>query len=221
MTVVRSATAFHHAHSGVRPDTHLRRCVDVAISLTLLTLLLPVLLLLACAVRIDSPGPAVYRQQRVGRGGQPFTIWKFRTMVADADRVGPAVDGTDDPRITALGRRLRAARLDELPQLVNLLRGDMTLVGPRPEVARFLPCYTARERELLRVRPGVIGPGALLFAAEQADELCAAADPDAYYAAHHLHPKLALDLAYLTDRRLRTDLRLVLRAAGVVGAQAH
>ena len=221
MAAVWSATALGRLHSAVHPDTLLRRCVDLLVASLLLAALLPVMLLIALLVLRDSPGPAVYRQQRVGRDGRLFAIWKFRTMVADADRIGPAVAGCGDPRVTPVGRRLRSCRLDELPQLVNLLRGEMTLIGPRPEVPRFLPHYTARERELLRVRPGVLGPGALLFAAQQCDELCGADDPDAYYVQHHLHPKLALDLAYLADRRLRTDVELVLRAALVVIGNGH
>lgn len=203
----------------IRPDTRLRRSVDIVVALVLLTVLSPLLLLTALVVALTSRGPAIYRQRRVGRYERPFTIWKLRTMVVDADRQGPAVGGNSDPRITAAGHWLRETRLDELPQLVNLLRGDMTLIGSRPEVERFLPFYTAREREVLRTRPGVLGPGAL-YGAGCTDELCAVSDPDAWYAAHQLHPKLALDLAYLEDRRLRTDLGLLVRTAGVVLGRA-
>ncbi|MEY9874749.1 lipopolysaccharide/colanic/teichoic acid biosynthesis glycosyltransferase [Streptacidiphilus sp. MAP12-33] len=219
--VLQSAAARAHARTvaEIRPDTRLRRCVDVTAAAVLLVFLLPLLLLVALVVELTSEGPALYRQQRVGRFGEPFTIWKLRTMVVDADRGGPAVGGSTDPRITAVGHWLRETRLDELPQLVNLLRGDMTLIGSRPEVQRFLPCYTPREREILNTRPGVLGPGAL-YGADRTDELCRAADPDAWYAAHQLHPKLALDLAYLADRRLRTDLGLLLRTAAVVLGRA-
>lgn len=197
-------------------DSVLRRCVDLLVAVVLLIVLAPLLLAIGMAVRLSSPGPAVYRQPRVGRSGRVFTIWKFRTMVANADRTGPAVSGRTDARITPVGRLLRASRLDELPQLVNLLRGDITLVGPRPEVERYVSYYTGVERTLLSVRPGILGPGALLFAQQQCDELDTTADPDAYYVVHHLHPKLALDLAYLVDRRLVSDLRLVARAALVI-----
>lgn len=190
-------------------DSWLRRCVDVFVAAIALILLSPILLFIGIAIRLTSPGPAIYRQRRVGRARTVFTIWKFRTMVAGADRSGPSVSGKADPRITAVGRLLRGSRLDELPQLVNLLRGDLTLIGPRPEVETFVPYYTRAEQRLLSVRPGVLGPGALLFAHEQSDELDTAADPDAFYVANHLHPKLALDLGYLCDRRLASDLRLV------------
>ncbi|HJP79273.1 MAG TPA: sugar transferase [Pseudonocardiaceae bacterium] len=190
-------------------DSRLRRCVDVLVAAVSLILLSPVLMLIGIAIRLTSPGPAIYRQRRVGRARTVFTIWKFRTMAVDADRNGPSVSGKADPRITAIGKLLRGTRLDELPQLVNLLRGDLTLIGPRPEVEYFVPYYTMAEQRLLSVRPGVLGPGALLFAHEQSDELDTAPDPDEYYIEHHLHPKLALDLGYLGDRRLTSDLRLV------------
>lgn len=202
-------------------DSPVRRCVDIAVAVILMILGAPFLVLIGLAIRLSSRGPAVYRQRRVGQSGTVFTIWKFRTMVADADRTGPSVSGRADPRITPIGRLLRGSRLDELPQLVNLLRGDITLIGPRPEVERFVPYYTALELRLLSVRPGLLGPGALLFARQQCDELDTVGDPDAYYVAHHLHPKLALDLGYLIDRRLASDLRLVARALLVALGAGH
>jgi lipopolysaccharide/colanic/teichoic acid biosynthesis glycosyltransferase len=190
-------------------DSRLRRCVDFVVAAVMLIVLSPILIFIGIAIRLTSSGPAIYRQRRVGRARTVFIIWKFRTMSVDADRNGPSVGGKADPRITAIGGLLRGSRLDELPQLVNLLRGDLTLIGPRPEVESFVPYYTTAEQRLLSVRPGVLGPGALLFAHDQSDELDTASDPDAYYVAHHLHPKLALDLGYLCDRRLASDLRLV------------
>jgi lipopolysaccharide/colanic/teichoic acid biosynthesis glycosyltransferase len=180
-----------------------------------LVLASPVLLVLALLVRRSSRGPAIFRQVRVGRGGEPFTIYKFRTML-EAGPQAPQVSGRADPRITPLGRWMREHRLDELPQLVNVLRGDLTFVGPRPEVPEFVTCYTPDELRLLEVRPGVLGPGAILFAEEQAEELDEAEDPSTYYVEHQLHPKLALDLDYLRRRSLRQDLGLVARTIGVV-----
>lgn len=205
----------------VVPDSSLRRCVDVVVAVTLLIGLSPLLLLIGLAIRLTSRGPAVYRQRRVGRAGTVFIMWKFRTMVANADRAGPSVSGRADPRITTIGNLLRGTRLDELPQLVNLLRGDLTLIGPRPEVESFVRYYTAKEQRLLSVRPGILGPGALLFAQQQCDDLDTVGDPDAYYVAHHLHPKLALDLRYLGDRRLVSDLRLVAGALLVAAGTRH
>ncbi len=201
---------------GRLADSPLRRTVDVTVALLALVLLSPVLLLLGVLVRLSSPGPAVFKQERVGRDGRPFTIWKFRTMVVTPTGFGPQVSGVTDPRITGLGRWLREHRLDELPQLVNLVRGDLTLIGPRPEIPEFVDHYTPEERLLLRVRPGVLGPGALLFAASQAAELDAVPDPHAHYVQHQLHQKLALDLEYLRDRTVRRDLGLIARTLGVV-----
>lgn len=196
-------------------DTPMRRAVDVGVAVVGLVAALPLLVVLGVAIRLTSRGPAIFRQMRVGRGEQPFRIWKLRTMTVDAERSGALVSGTADPRITRIGRWLRGNRLDELPQLVNLLRGELTLVGPRPEVPRFITHYRPDERGLLRVRPGIIGPGALLFAESQAGELDAVDDPDRFYVEHHLHPRLTLDLDYLADRTLRRDLLLIGRALGV------
>jgi lipopolysaccharide/colanic/teichoic acid biosynthesis glycosyltransferase len=196
-------------------DTAVRRFVDVVVAFVALVMASPLLLLLALLVRRSSRGPAIFRQVRVGRGGKPFTIYKFRTMV-EAPSQSPQVSGRADPRITPLGRWMREHRLDELPQLVNVLRGDLTFIGPRPEVPEFVASYTREELRLLAVRPGVLGPGAILFAEEQAEELDRADDPAAYYVRHQLHPKLALDLEYLRTRSLRQDLSLVARTVGVV-----
>lgn len=200
--------------SELHGDTRLRRVVDIAVALVLLPALLVPMALLAVLVRSTSRGPAVYRQWRVGRALRPFTILKFRSMAVGADLSGPAVSGDADPRVTAVGRWLRRTRLDELPQLVNLLRGDMTLVGPRPEVERFLPYYTPDELRLLDVRPGIIGPGAL-YVARRGRELDCAGRAEERYVALQLHTKLALDLAHLRDRRVGSDLRLVAAAVSV------
>lgn len=200
----------------VLPDSPARRAVDVVAALAGLLLCAPLLAGISLAVRLSSRGPVIYRQERVGRDGIPFRICKFRTMVADADRSGPLVSGEADPRVTRVGRWLRRSRLDELPQLLNLLRGEVTLVGPRPEVARYVAHYTPAERELLRVRPGIVGPGALLFAQGQAAELDGQDDPEMYYLQRQMHPRLVLDLDYIAHRGLRRDLTLLTRAGGVV-----
>jgi len=199
------------AEPGLHGDTPLRRAVDVAVALVLLPALLVPMALLAVLVRCTSRGPALYRQWRAGRRLRPFTILKFRSMSVGADRSGPAVSGDADPRVTRVGRWLRRTHLDELPQLVNLLRGEMTLIGPRPEVERFLPYYTRDELEMLDIRPGIIGPGAL-YAAQRGSDLDDTNRAEERYVELQLHAKLSLDLAYLRDRRLVTDLRLVAQA---------
>jgi lipopolysaccharide/colanic/teichoic acid biosynthesis glycosyltransferase len=210
------------AAEAVQPDTGLRRCVDLVVAGVGLILCGPVIAVIGVLVRLTGPGPVLFRQERVGRDGRLFRIWKFRTMTVDAPSRGAAVSGRTDPRVTPVGRYLRPARLDELPQLVNVLRGDMTLIGPRPEVPRFVAHYTADEWATLLVRPGLIGPGGLLFAAEQAAELDQVEHPDLYYVRHHLHPKLAADLAYLRDRRPARDLQVAFAAAAaVLGRPPH
>jgi lipopolysaccharide/colanic/teichoic acid biosynthesis glycosyltransferase len=205
----------------LRGDSGPRRALDVVAAAAGLAVLAPLLVVLAIAVRLESRGPALYRQARVGRDGQPFQILKFRTMRIGADRAGALVSGDSDPRVTRLGRRLRATRLDELPQLVNLLRGELTLIGPRAEVSRFVVHYTHDERRLLGVRPGIIGPGAVLFAESQAGQLDGLADPEAYYVAHHLHPRLDLDLDYLAHRSLLRDVALLVAAARVMSGRTR
>lgn len=200
----------------VRADAALRRIVDVAVAVAVLLVLWPVLVAVGVAIRATSPGPALYRQERVGRGGRPFRVLKFRTMVDDADRTGALVSGSHDPRVTRVGAPLRATRLDELPQVLNMLRGDMTLIGPRPEVPRYVASYRPDERAVLDVRPGLTGAGQVCFATEHADALDAVSDPEEHYLTHQLHPKLALDLDYLRHRSLRRDLGILLRTLVIV-----
>ncbi len=198
------------AGAGGYRDTVMRRLVDVVVAALALVLLSLPLLLVALVVRLDSPGPAIFRQVRVGRGGRDFEILKFRSMRADRQAPGPQVSGRGDPRVTRIGRFLRASKLDELPQLVNVLRGEMTLIGPRAEVREYVEHYTPAERELLEVRPGLTGAGQLLFATEQAGELDAAEDTELFYLERQLHPKLALDLEYVRRRGIGADLILIL-----------
>jgi lipopolysaccharide/colanic/teichoic acid biosynthesis glycosyltransferase len=199
------------AQVTIRPDGVLRRVTDVIVAVLVLLTLAPVLIAIALAIRLTSPGPALYIQERIGRGGRPFRMLKFRSMVIGADRGRALVTGKSDPRITRVGAVLRATSADELPQLLNVLRGHMTLIGPRPEVARFVARYSPAERALLQVRPGLTGPGQLYFTAKQAGDLDGVADPDEHYVRHQLHPKLALDLDYLVHRSVREDLAVVLR----------
>jgi lipopolysaccharide/colanic/teichoic acid biosynthesis glycosyltransferase len=194
----------------VRPDTPVRRAFDVVVAAVSLTLLAPVLGLVALAVLVDSGRPLLYRQERVGRAGRPIRIIKFRTMLVGADRSGALVSAQADPRITRIGGVLRSTKLDELPQLINVLRGDLTLIGPRAEVSRYVAVYTTEELATLAVRPGLTGAGALMFI-RQAAELDSAVDPEARYVDSCLHDKLAADLDYLRHRSLWQDLRTVAR----------
>jgi len=176
-----------------------------------LLLLSPLLLAIAAAIKLDSHGPVFFRQQRVGRRGVPFRIHKFRTMVADAPQRGPALTVGDDLRITRLGRWLRRTRLDELPQLLDVLAGSMSLVGPRPELPRYVAHYPAALRErVLSVRPGITDPSSLLHLHE-AEQLARAADPEREYIEVILPRKLQCAADYAAQASLRSDLGVLLR----------
>ena len=180
-----------------------------------LVLLSPVLLAIALAVTLDSPGGVFYRHERVGRGGRPFRMLKFRTMVADADRRGGPLTVGGDARITRVGAWLRASKLDELPQLVNVVRGDMALVGPRPEVARYVQHFTPAQRRVLDVRPGITDPASIAYRHES-EELARHDDPERAYLEIVLPRKLELNLAYLERRTFWSDLRLLFATLAAV-----
>ena len=172
-----------------------------------LLLLLPLLLGVAAWVKLDSPGPALFRQTRVGRFGIPFTIHKFRTMRVEP---GAAITVGADPRITRAGAWLRATKFDELPQLWDVLRGAMSLVGPRPELPRYVESYPADLRQrVLAVRPGITDPASLAFSNE-AELLAAAADPEREYREVVLPSKIRLSAVYAGQASLSSDLRLII-----------
>lgn len=194
----------------------LKRGFDLAASALALLLLAPMLLLIALVIRLDSPGPVFFRQERVGRFGRLFRIHKFRTMVADAPQRGPALTVGADPRITRSGAWLRRTRLDELPQLIDVLRGDMSLVGPRPEVPRYVQHYPPALRErALAVRPGITDPSSLEHL-DEADLLARAADPEREYVDHILPRKLQAAADYADRASLWTDLQVIVRTLRVL-----
>jgi lipopolysaccharide/colanic/teichoic acid biosynthesis glycosyltransferase len=200
-------------------DAALRRLLDAAVAGALLLALSPLLAILLVLVRATSPGPALFRQTRIGRDGRPFALLKLRTMRAEAVFTGPAITTGADPRITPLGAWLRRVKLDELPQLWNVLRGDMSLVGPRPEVPHYVARYTAAQRAVLQVRPGLTDPASLAWANEAAT-LATFADPHRAYVEVVLPRKLALSLAYLERRTVWSDLAIVTRTAAHVARTA-
>jgi len=158
-----------------------RRLVDILAAGILTVVLSPVLLVAAVAIRIDSKGPALFRQIRVGKNGAPFTIYKFRTMRVETGGQPVRLGGRRDDRVTRIGAFLRDSKIDELPQLFNVLKGDMTLIGPRAETPNFVEHYDQRQRGVLAVKPGLTGPGQIHYTTTQAAELEAADDPNRYY----------------------------------------
>lgn len=191
-----------------------KRLFDLVGAAVALLLLSPLLLAAALAVKLDSPGPVFFRQQRVGRGGVPFRIHKFRTMREGAP--GLQITVGDDPRITRVGRWLRRTRIDELPQFIDVLQGTMSLVGPRPEVPRYVEFYPPELRErVLSVRPGITDPVSLAYA-DESELLARAADPEREYVEVLLPRKLQAAAAYAERATLWTDLGVLLRSVGVL-----
>lgn len=191
----------------------IKRLFDIVCAALGLLLLLPVMLSIATWVRLDSPGPALFRQTRIGRFGRPFTIHKFRTMRVEP---GAAITVGADRRITKAGAWLRASKLDELPQLWDVLRGAMSLVGPRPELPHYVALYPADLRDqVLAVRPGITDPASLAFSHE-AELLAAASDPEREYREVILPAKLRLSADYAAVAGLATDLQLILATLGRV-----
>ncbi len=186
-----------------------KRAFDVLVSAVALIVLSPLLILLAGAVRLTSRGTALYRARRVGRNGQSFELFKFRSMVADADKHGPGITTRADARITPLGRVLRRSKLDELPQLLNVLRGEMSFVGPRPEDPRYVALYTPEQRRILSVRPGITSLASLEYRHEE--ELLVGDQWEQQYIHTIMPAKLAIDLRYADHASLLQDLSIITR----------
>jgi len=187
----------------------LKRIFDLLASALGLIILSPIFALIALLIRLTSPGPVFYRARRVGQGGREFTLYKFRSMVADADRRGPGITAAGDPRVTSIGRVLRRTKLDELPQLWNVLRGDMSLVGPRPEDPRYVALYTPEQRRVLDVRPGITSLASIEYRNEEA--VLHGPDWEQHYIHEVMPAKLAIDLRYVQRATLFTDLLIILR----------
>jgi lipopolysaccharide/colanic/teichoic acid biosynthesis glycosyltransferase len=182
-----------------------KRLFDVVFAAAGLLLIAPLLLVVPILIRLDSSGPVIFRQTRIGRAFRPFQIFKFRTMTAAP---GGRLTRAGDPRITRVGRWLRAAKIDELPQLFNVLRGDMSLVGPRPEVPEYVEIFRDLFAPVLRVRPGITDPASLRYRNESA-LLAAVSDPELEYRQRILPDKLRLSTEYAEHSTLRTDIALI------------
>jgi lipopolysaccharide/colanic/teichoic acid biosynthesis glycosyltransferase len=187
-----------------------KRLYDIAFSGVGLLLLSPLLVFLAVLVKLSDSGPIFYRQERVGLGGRRFRIWKFRSMVVNADRLGIAVTRDGDPRITRVGRLLRKTKLDELPQLWNVFTGDMSLVGPRPEVPRYVEHYNLEQQQILQLKPGITDLATLRFRNEE-ELLKAAEDTERFYIEFCIPRKIELNLEYARQAGLWADTLIILR----------
>jgi lipopolysaccharide/colanic/teichoic acid biosynthesis glycosyltransferase len=191
-----------------------KRALDLTIATIGLIVSAPCLAVIALLVRISSPGPVVFRQERVGRYGRPFKIHKFRTLRVEV--AGPLLTASGDRRVTGVGAALRRTKLDELPQLWDVLRGEMSLVGPRPEIPTYAALWPAAERAaILSVRPGITDPVSILFRNEAA-ELALAADPDQHYRTALLPRKAQLYAEYVQTRSVAGDVAILLRTLQVL-----
>ncbi|MBI3448537.1 MAG: sugar transferase [Acidobacteria bacterium] len=194
----------------------MQRLIDIAASGILLLVLSPLLLVVALLIRFESSGGAFFRQERVGLHGALFTMFKFRTMRPPREGEGVRLATAGDDRITSLGRFLRSSKIDELPQLINVLRGEMTMIGPRAETPNFIPYFTQEQREVLGVKPGLTGPGQIHYTVHQAGRIPEGADANTIYIEEILPEKLAIDLEYVRHRSWRRDLSILGRTLLVV-----
>jgi lipopolysaccharide/colanic/teichoic acid biosynthesis glycosyltransferase len=186
------------------------RVFDTVFASLGLLCLAPLLLLVALLIKPDSPGPVFFRQERIGRGFRPFCIFKFRTMVRDAPRQGGPITFGADPRVTTVGRVLRKTKIDELPQLINVLRGQMSFVGPRPEVRRYVELFREDYEDILRVLPGITDLASLKYRHE-AEMLGRCENPEETYARQILPEKIKLAKEYVRQASLCFDIALILK----------
>ncbi len=188
----------------------MKRLFDFSVSLIAVLILFPLFLLIALLIRIDSTGPVLFLQERVGKNKQPFLIYKFRTMYPDAAKKGLLTVGGRDPRITRFGYFIRKYKLDELPQLFNVLSGKMSLVGPRPEVSKYVALYNQEQLKVLQVKPGITDFASIEFVHEN-ELLGKASDPEATYIHEIMPAKLQLNIKYIEEQDFLTDLKIIFR----------
>ena len=186
----------------------LKRLFDLILSAAGILLLSPFFVITAVLIKLDSKGPVFYRGVRVGKNGKPFRIYKFRTMVADVDRIGGSSTPEDDPRITRIGGLLRKFKLDELPQLLNVLEGDMSFVGPRPEVSFYVNMFKEEEKVILNVKPGITD-WASLWNSNEGAVLAGSSDPEKIYMEKIRPEKIKLQLKYIKEQSFSVDLKII------------
>lgn len=192
-----------------------KRIFDLFFALIGLVILAPLFLVISIWIKLDSPGPVFFRQTRIGQFGEEFKIYKFRTMVINAEKLGKLITVGEDNRITRSGKFLRKFKLDELPQLINILKGDMSFVGYRPEVRRYVDLYTTEQREVFKIRPGVTDLASIEFRNES-DLLAMAEEPEELYIRGIMPRKLELSRQYLEKKSLSLDIFIILKTLLVV-----
>ncbi|MGL4731410.1 MAG: sugar transferase [Clostridium sp.] len=192
-----------------------KRIFDIGASFLGLVILSPILLLIAIFIKIDSKGPIFFKQQRVGKNKKVFEIYKFRTMVTDAEKIGKQITVGNDSRITNVGKFIRKCKLDELPQLLNVLRGEMSLVGPRPEVPRYVELYDEYQEQILLVKPGITDYASIEFRNEN-DILGKSISPEETYIKDIMPNKIELNVKYIKNISLIEDFKLILKTIKVI-----
>ncbi len=192
-----------------------KRSFDIIMALVGLILLLPFFLLIALAIVVDSKGGVFYKQERIGKGRKPFNLLKFRSMSVGADKKGLLTVGSNDSRVTKVGLFIRKYKLDELPQLINILTGDMSFVGPRPEVKKYVDQYSVEQLKVLQVRPGLTDYASLEYFNEN-ELLSKSPNPEETYVKEVMPAKLNLNFKYIENQGFFTDLKLIFRTIGRV-----
>jgi lipopolysaccharide/colanic/teichoic acid biosynthesis glycosyltransferase len=188
----------------------MKRIFDFLLSLFGILILAPILLILALLIKLDSKGPVFYRQVRVGKNNEDFKIFKFRTMHVNADKLGLLTVGDKDPRVTNIGVFLRKYKLDELPQLINVLIGNMSFVGPRPEVRKYVNLYSTEDMEILNVKPGITDYASIAYR-DEAEIIRKAADPEKAYIEDIMPEKIKLNKVYINNYGILTDIKIIFK----------
>ena len=193
----------------------MKRLVDIVLSLFGLLVLLPFFVVVAVVIVVDTKGGVFFLQTRVGKDNKDFKLFKFRTMGVDSERMGQLTIGGNDSRITRVGHFLRRYKLDELPQLLNVLLGDMSLVGPRPEVRRYVDLYTPEQQQVLSIKPGLTDYASIKYA-DESELLAKAANPEQFYIETVMPDKLAINLKYIKSRSLAMDMGILFKTIGKI-----
>ncbi|ASW43547.1 sugar transferase [Clostridium isatidis] len=191
-------------------DRVIKRIFDFVVSLIGIIIISPILIIVAICIKADSKGNILFLQKRIGKDGKPFNIYKFRTMVSNAEKLGAQITVGKDSRITRVGAFLRKYKIDELPQLFNVLKGDMSLVGPRPEVPKYVELYTEEEKKVLEVRPGITDLASIRYSDEN-DILGKVENPEEYYINVIMKDKLKLNLEYIEKSNIFFDIYLIIK----------